>query len=218
MGPPAIIQNRHLAVFRYDISYAKLLFMNNEPLPVPTSPSTAGLAPSAHQGSKHPDGRVIISFVAGLVVGICLVIAYALATGIISLSARPVTVSNAGKVSTPRTTPTPVGNTTKVTDEDLKNYVEPKDCRTLSQYSTLSLTVSKQAMKSINIKAGSIETGSELGTWYNYWEKLPTVVDANCNEIKITDIQAGDVLNVYTKSVTTGYGTASKTVLIQKVK
>jgi len=170
-------------------------------------------APIANQ-HRPSNGRFIVAFLAGMVFSAALLGIWALATGQLSIGIR----SAPRNVSPATYTPPKLPGKTKVTEEDLQNYKDAKDCSTLSDYATYTLAAANRSMQTIDLSGGVITVGTATnGTTYYYWKALPKVVDGDCSEIKLSDIEAGDTLNIYEGKNAGGSGDYT-VKLVQKVQ
>ena len=103
----------------------------------------------------------------------------------------------------------------KVSENDLSKYVEPVDCTSIAAYSGLSNLVNLGKVTLIDLYDG-ITTVSGNTTQPSQWKALPTVVDYQCNVIKISDIEKGDRVNLYSSKTATKAEAVKDVKLIQK--
>ncbi|MDB5163356.1 MAG: hypothetical protein JWO54_50 [Candidatus Saccharibacteria bacterium] len=86
---------------------------------------------------------------------------------------------------------------TAVTDEDLAKFVNPQDCTSKQEYLNLKLSRSLMQIVTINLYDGMVIKNSASSGPVK-WSTLPIVLDYQCKTIKITDLEIGDRVNVYT--------------------
>lgn len=104
-----------------------------------------------------------------------------------------------------------------VTEEELKQYVTAKDCTTLEEYSSLAPSLTRQKMKSISLDKSELIVGDDAGSRYARWKNvLPKVVDKDCKALTLTQIKAGDTLNLYSLPAD-AKGIPANLQLIQKI-
>lgn len=173
-----------------------------------TDQHTSTNAPTSNKQKYFYIRKEIIIFLLGILTGIVVTALYALAME--EIKKRPTITANK---PAPTVTPVPKEKL-KVSEDELNNYVDAKDCSTLSEFSSLSMTLGRLTMKTISLDESLIAAGREGTTNYIRWKTLPAVVDYNCKPIKLSDIEAGDTLNIYSSRGTTDY--SSDTRLIQK--
>jgi hypothetical protein len=161
----------------------------------------------------NPTKKIMIAFVAGVVFSATVIGVILLATGKVSLGKKATVTPNSSQTNN---SGSQLPGKEKVTEEELLNYKEPKDCTTLNTYAIYKLSISRKIMKSIDLEGSVLTLGDSSTTQYSRWTKLPKVVDSDCSDLKITDIEAGDILNIYTDKFTPT-GQSANTQLIQKV-
>ena len=105
----------------------------------------------------------------------------------------------------------------KISDNDLAKYANPDDCTKQQEYSNLKVVLSLMQITSINLYDGmqlkSLTTSGIIAKW----NSLPKVLDYQCKEIKITDLNISDRVNVYSPKTNLVYGDAIADIqVIQK--
>lgn len=89
------------------------------------------------------------------------------------------------------------GDQSQVSDEQLQKLDSAKDCTSLANV-TITARLSKVIMKSINLDTGTLVTTKGGTQNWSYWgNELPIIYDSQCSKIKLSNIKAGDQLNVY---------------------
>lgn len=80
-------------------------------------------------------------------------------------------------------------------------------------------TLAKAKLKSINLSNNTIITSNGQGTTnYSRWSNtLPTVYDSQCNKIKLSNIKAGDTLNLYLMQDPNSTAQSDVLFIIQKI-
>jgi hypothetical protein len=160
---------------------------------------------------KHRIGKGMLVFLVGILVGVVLMGLYTIA---IEELKRPNSQTQTPSVQSSEP------SKDKITEEDLNNYIVAQDCSTLSEYNAYTISLSRLPMKTISLDESLITAGRGGGTNYIRWKNLPDAVNHQCDKIKLSDIKAGDLLNIYTMKNLTGTSDSeysSDTRVIQKV-
>lgn len=163
---------------------------------------------------KFHVGKNVVLFLLGVLAGIILMGAY---TIVVEELKHP--KPNYDYYTNRQTTPQKPDGEEQISEADLEKYVDAKDCSTLPAYSSYEISLSRLKMKTISLDASLITAGKEAGTNYIRWTTLPKVLDYECKELKLSDIKAGDIINVYTlrKSLgNTDSDYASDTKMVQR--
>ena len=81
----------------------------------------------------------------------------------------------------------------QLTEADLKKVPQIKECFTNSSLNKEE----NQVMQGIGVNPNKLEAASPGVITTFSWKKTPRVVDVQCRQLKLTDIKAGDMLNLY---------------------
>lgn len=199
------------------------MLMNNDTPPTlqPLSQEPISQQPMQTPRKKRsffsPGFKFVIAFLLGA-------IAYATGTGIynfLNQEQKNATMrqeqqtQQSTSIQQPTTPYTPEQD--QISTEELSKYVNPTDCSTEPSYSSLKPVYEKYAIENISLYDG-LKIKNNINGFTVTWTQLPTVLDYQCKDIKITDLKANDRVTVYAlKSFTGINGNLKDAKIIQKV-